>query len=151
MFSQYGELRLISVWDRFISLGYPRKFQWVSGLGFITVSTSLNGGQPNCTTPSPGLLRYIGLYIFGGSCPLREFFRMQNSRFVQRYCTALQQRASAKLCSVVQGMELRNFRRRRHLYWAGRPSRWASAHILVINRLELDIHICNLCTSHILL
>jgi len=31
---------------------------------------------------------------------------------------------------VVQGMELRNFRRRRHLYSAGRPSRWISAHIL---------------------
>ena len=29
-------------------------------------------------------------------------------------------------------MELRNFRRRRHLYSAGRPSRWASAHILVL-------------------
>ena len=27
----------------------------------------------------------------------------------QHYCTALQQRASAKLCSVVQGMELRTF------------------------------------------
>ena len=31
----------------------------------------------------------------------------------------------------IQGMELRNFRRRRHLYSAGRPSRWASTHILV--------------------
>ena len=49
----------------------------------------------------------------------------------QRYCTALQQRTSAKLCSVVQGIELRNFRRERHLYSAGRPSRWASAHIPV--------------------
>ena len=29
----------------------------------------------------------------------------------QRYCTALQQRASAKLCGVVQGMELPNFPR----------------------------------------
>ena len=29
----------------------------------------------------------------------------------QRYCTARQQQASAKLCSVVQVMELRNFRR----------------------------------------
>ena len=33
-------------------------------------------------------------------------------------------------CGVVKGMELRNFRRGRHLYSAGRPSRWASAHIL---------------------
>ena len=49
-----------------------------------------------------------------------------------RYCTALQQRPSAKLCSVVQGMELRNFRRWRHLYLVGQPSRLASVHILVI-------------------
>jgi len=50
----------------------------------------------------------------------------------QRYCTALQDQASAKLWGVVQGMELRDFRRRRHLYSAGRPSRWASVHILVL-------------------
>ena len=48
----------------------------------------------------------------------------------QRCCTALQQLASAKLCGVVHGMELRNFRRGRHLYSAGRPSHCASAHIL---------------------
>ena len=36
----------------------------------------------------------------------------------QRYCTAVQQRALAKLRGVVQGMELRNFRRGHHLYSA---------------------------------
>jgi len=49
----------------------------------------------------------------------------------QRYCTALQQRVSAKL-QRVQGMELWNFRRGCQLYSVGRPSRWASAHILVV-------------------
>jgi len=44
----------------------------------------------------------------------------------QRCYMALQQRASAKFCGVVQGTELRNFRRGRHLYSTGRPSRWAS-------------------------
>jgi len=34
----------------------------------------------------------------------------------QPYRTTLQQRASVKLCGVVQRMELRNFRRQRHLY-----------------------------------
>ena len=58
----------------------------------------------------------------------------------QRYCMALQQRASAKLCGVVQGMELRKFRRGRHVYSAGRPSRWASAHIPVF--LVLSIGFC---------
>jgi len=33
---------------------------------------------------------------------------------------------------VVEGMELRNFRRGRRPYSAGRRSRWASAHILVV-------------------
>jgi len=87
------------------------------------------------------LLGWYIIYIFGGSCPMREFCPVQNSLYVQvlrspivaaLYCTALQQRASAKLCGVVQGMELPNFRRGRHLYSAGRPSRWASAHILVL-------------------
>jgi len=32
----------------------------------------------------------------------------------------------------LQGMELRNFRRGRHLYSVGRPSRWVSAHVLVL-------------------
>ena len=86
--------------------------------------------------PSPGLVDKI--YTFGGSCPLTEFYRCK-IHFTSkscvlllwlRYCTALQQWASAKLCGVVQGMELHNFRRRRHLYSVGRPSRWASAHIL---------------------
>ena len=50
----------------------------------------------------------------------------------QRCRTALEQWPSAKLCGVVQGMELWNFGRGRHLYLAGRPSHWASAHILVV-------------------
>jgi len=41
------------------------------------------------------------------------------------------QRASAKLCCMVEGMELHNFHRGRHLYSTGWPSRWALAHILV--------------------
>jgi len=49
----------------------------------------------------------------------------------QRYCTALEQRQSARICGVVQGIELRNFRRGRHLCSAERPSGWASAHVLV--------------------
>jgi len=81
------------------------------------------------------------LYIhFGGFCPLTEFCHVQNSlcvlvlrfRILAALLHGTQQRVSAKLCGVVQGMELRNFRRRRHLYSSGRPSRWASAHILVV-------------------
>ena len=143
MSPQYGELRPNSGWDRFVSLGHTSKCQRVSRLAFVTAATSLTRGQPNfarCLAVS-WLVHYI--YTFGGSCPLTEFCPVQNSLcsmskscvrlYWQRYCTALQQRLlSARLCGVVQGMELRNFRRRRHLYSAGRPSRWASAHILVM-------------------
>jgi len=60
-------------------------------------------------SPSSGLVRYIGLCIFPGSCPVTEFCQLQNSRCVQvlrspifqRYCAALEQRPSAKLCGVV--------------------------------------------------
>jgi len=84
-----------------------------------------------------GLIHYI--YILGALAPEGIFVSCKvpfASKFCallywQRYCTALEQWASAKLCSVVQGMELMNFRRGRHLYLAGRPSRWASAHVIV--------------------
>jgi len=45
--SQYGELRPISGWDRFISLWHPSKSQRLSRLAFVTAATSLTGGEPN--------------------------------------------------------------------------------------------------------
>ena len=88
--------------------------------------------------------RLLGCYIIytfsGALAPWQSFagckihFTSKSCVLVhwQRYCTALQQRASAKLCDILQGMELLNFRRGRHLYLAGRSLHWASAHILVI-------------------
>ena len=73
MFAQYGELRPTSGRDRFVSLGHPCKFQWLSRLGSVTARYSSSVRQPN--------------------------FAVLNKRH--------------------------------HLYSAGRPSRWASAHILV--------------------
>ena len=72
MSPQYGELRPTSGWDRFVSLGYPSKFQRVSRLGSVTA------------------------------------------------------RHSTVLVGVRQTAALN---RGRHLYSAGRPSRWALAHI----------------------
>ena len=77
------------------------------------------------------LLCCYAIYTFSGAlAPWQNFARFKihfTSKscvllYWQRYCTALQQWASAKLCGVVQG---------RHLYSAGRPSRWALAHIVV--------------------
>jgi len=59
--------------------------------------------------PSPGLVYYI--YTFGGSCPVTEFcqvkFHFASSKscsllYWLRYCTALEQWTSAKLCGVEQ-------------------------------------------------
>ena len=93
---------------------YPSKFQPVSRLGFVTAPTSLNGGQPNfarCLAVScagtiyiffPGLMLHNGqIYFASKSCVILYW---------HRYCTTLEQWASAKLCDVGQGMELRNFR-----------------------------------------
>ena len=87
---------------------------------------------------SLGLVHYV--YIFGAVAPWQNFalckIRFTSKSCVliywQHYCTALQQRASAELCGMVQGMELQNCHRGRHLDSAGRPSHWTSVHILVI-------------------
>jgi len=83
MSSQYGELRPISGWDRFTSLGHPSKFQQVSRVGFITAPTSLNGRQPNFArslAPSSGLVQYRH---FPGLLLLKKFCQVQNSLCVQ--------------------------------------------------------------------
>ena len=47
MFSQYGELRPTSGWDRFLSLRHPSKFQRLSCLGSVTARQSSSERQPN--------------------------------------------------------------------------------------------------------
>jgi len=67
--------------------------------------------------------RLLGLYIiysFGGSCPLTELCPVQNSLCVEvlrfsilaAFCTTFENWAWAKLCGMVQGMELRTHRGR---------------------------------------
>jgi len=80
---QYGELQLSSGWDRFVSLGHPSYFQWVSRLGSFTART-LPVGVSHTATLNRG----------------------------------------------------------RHLYSAGRPSRWVMAHILVKPRAKVNEKCC---------
>ena len=108
-------------------------------LGFVTAATS--SPEANQTLhdvwPSPGLVYCI--FIFGALAQWWNFARCKIHLasksclllYWQHYCTALQERVSAELFGMVQRMELRNFRRGCHLYSVGRPSDWASAHILV--------------------
>jgi len=100
--------------------------------------------------PSTG---WYTMYSFSGALALwRNFVRCKINfaskscvlLYWQHYCTALEQRPSTKLSGVVKAMELRNFRRGRHLYSAGRPLRWASAHILVLYVLILGHNFINL-------
>jgi len=96
--------------------------------------------------PSPGLVQYI--YIFGSYCHLTEFYQVQNSLCVQVLrsptLAALLHNTPAAgvrktLRRSIHGMELRNFRRGRHLYLAGRPSRLAWAHIFVHDNFSFSI------------
>jgi len=52
--------------------------------------------------------------------------------FASRSCVFLEQWSSAKLCVWNKEGNDETFARLRHLYLAGRPSRWALAHFLVL-------------------
>jgi len=106
------------------------------------ISSTCSHNMPNFRP----LTAEVGSEVCGTPANFNGFCSMETNQtlhdvwpspvYWQCYCTALQQRASAKLCSVVRGMELQNFRRGRHLYSAGRPSHWASADILVCNLMR---------------
>jgi len=106
-------------------------------VSLVTALTSITEGQPNfaqCLAVSYAGTLYIHfrwLLLPKEILPGAKFTLSCILLYWQHYCTALEQWASNKLCSMVQGIELLNFRRGRHLYSAGRPSRWALAHILV--------------------
>jgi len=124
--SQYGELRPTSSWDRFGCLAHPSKFQRVSRLGFVTAATSLNKSQPNfarCLAVS--YIHFRGLLPHNGILP--------GEKFTLRPSLALSYIGSVTARHSSSGRQT-NFvalSRRRHLYLAGRPSRWALAHIPV--------------------
>jgi len=118
MFSQYGEPRPTNGWRVWSTLANFNGFRVFDSLLHRRCSTEVNQTLRD-VWPFPGLVHYI--YTFGGSCPLTEFYQEQNSLCVQvffafsyidsvkRYCTALEQCASVKLCGVGQGRKLRNF------------------------------------------
>ena len=79
--------------------------------------------------PSPGLVYYIGLYIFGGSCPLTDFCQVQNSLYVPGFAFCYSRSVTARHSISVRQPNFAALNRGRHLYSAGRPSRWALADI----------------------
>jgi len=96
MFSQYDKLRPPSGWDPFGSLGHLSKYQRVSVLAsLLQRRRSLEADKTlHNVWPSPGLVHYT--FIFGGSCPWRNFARCK-IHFVSKSCygrAALWNRAS---------------------------------------------------------
>ena len=97
-------------WDRFGSLRHPQQISTGNVLPLLLQRR--RSPEANQTLqdvwPSPGLVHYV--YTFRGSCPWRNFVRCKIHfaskscvlLYWQRYCTALEQRASAKLCGAVQ-------------------------------------------------
>jgi len=114
------------------SLGHPSKFQLVSRLGFVTAQTSLNGGQPNfarCLAVSWAATLYIhfrGLLRHNGVLPCAKFTFRPSLTF--SYIGSF----TARHSSSGRQLNFAVFSRGRHLYLAGRPSRWTSAHILFL-------------------
>jgi len=148
MFSQYGELRSTNCWDRFRSLEHPSKFQSLSHLGFVTAPTLLNGGQPNlarCLAISCGgtvHIHFWGLLAPHAILPGAKF-TLRPSLVFSYICSV-----TARHSSIECQPNFAAFSSGRHLYSAGRQSRWASAHILVfitlryINRAKIILRAC---------
>jgi len=78
--------------------------------------------------PSPGLVHYV--CIFGGSCPGTEFCQVQNSLCLSLELSYIRS-VTARHSSSGRQPNFAALSRGRHLYFAGRPSRWALAHVLL--------------------
>ena len=80
--------------------------------------------------PLPGLVDCI--YIFGGCCSVTEFCQVQNSLCVLQVLLSPIGSVTAWQSSSGREPNFAALSTGRHLYSAGRPSRWALAHILVM-------------------
>ena len=84
-------------------------------------------------------IHFRGLLPPNGILPGANFTLCPSLAFSYSGSVTARQWASAKLCGVVQRMELENFHRRRHLCSAGRPSRWATATAHILHRVSKKV------------
>jgi len=128
MSSQYGELRPTGDWDRYGSLGHPSRFQRVSRLGSVTAATSLNRSQPNfarcLAVSSAGTLHihFRGFLPRYGILPGAKL-TLHPPSFGSVTAQHLNSGREPNFAALSTG---------RHIYSAGRPSRWALTYILVL-------------------
>jgi len=136
-----ANLRPTNSWDHFRSLRHPSKFQQVSRLAFVTAVTSLTGGQPNfvqCLAVSCTGTLYIhfqGLLSSNGILPALKFTLIQvlHSPILAALLHGTQAAAISQTLWPGTRNGITELSQRRHLYSAGQPSSWVSAHILVVN------------------
>ena len=133
MSSQYGKLRPINGWDLLASLGHPSKFQRVSRLAFVTAVMSLTGGQPNFAWCLSISWAGISIYTFWGALAPNRI--LPAAKFTLHLSLAFAYIGSVTTAQLSSSGRQQNFAAlssERHLRSAGWPSRWASAHILVL-------------------
>jgi len=136
MSAQYGELRLTSVYQ----FGAPQQISMGFTSCLLYCSDVAHWRPTKLCTVFGHLLRWHTIHFWGLLPPYGIFSQRKIHITYIKVLHSLTlaallhgtPAAGVKLCGVVQGMELRNFGRRRHLYSAGRPSHWSSAHILFI-------------------
>jgi len=134
-----------------VGLGHPSKFQRVSRLDFFNALRSLNGDQPNfarsLAVSCAGTLHihFWGFLPPNGILPGAKFTLRPSLAF--SYIGNVTARHSSSGCqsNFVAWDKEGNYGtfspRLRHLF-AGRPTRWASAHILVCIKLTSNVRIC---------
>jgi len=133
------------------SLGHPSKFQRLSRLGFVTAATSLNGSQPNfarCLAISWAgrpFIHFRQLLPRNGIMPGAKF-TLRPPSVALSYIGSV----TAQHSSSVREPNFAALSTWRRLYSAGRPSRWALAHILVFIMNVVVLVISSLTWLHIL-
>jgi len=119
--------------------GTPAKFQWVSRIGFVTAATSLTEGQPN-------FARCLAVSWAGTLCiDFGEFLprsgNLPSAKLTLRPKLALFyfDSVTAQHSSSGRQPNFAALSRGRYLYSAGRPSRSALAHILLIDKMTASM------------
>jgi len=139
IFSQNGELRLTNGWDQLASLGHPtpanfNRFRVLTSLLHWRRSAEVSQTLHD-VWPSAGLIHYIFCQVQNpGRIPLggKPCIQVLRPSLAFSYIGSV----TAQYSSSVRQPNFAAFSRGRHLYSAGRPSRWTSAHILVYIGIE---------------